>query len=103
MDTFLEFNNIEEIKFTKVGNNVFSISIKSDIRKDEIDFKNTVFEAQLCKLDPTLELKLGREYTDVETGNGFITKSETFNIPINIQLLLNNELRYFFTVKTKNK
>ncbi len=102
MDNFLTFNNIEEIKFTKIHDNVFSISIKSDIELNGKDIKDTVFKAQLCKIDPTLELKFGREYTDVSIGNEYIIKSESLSIPINVQLLFDRELNEFFSInKTK--
>jgi hypothetical protein len=103
MDTFMKFLNIEEIKFIKVRDNIFSVSIKSDIEKDNINLKDTVFESQLCKIDSTLELKFGREYTDVSINDDFIIKSETYSIPIEIKLLLNKELNEIFRISFEKK
>lgn len=99
MDTYLKFKNIEEIKFTKVRDSVFSISIKSDIEKDDLNFKDTVFESNLCKIDSTLELKCGKEYTDIFIGNKNIIKAECFSIPVNIQLLLDADKNIFTITK----
>ena len=96
--TMLTLENIEEIKFTKVGNNTFSLTIKSDIDLNKKKLKNTVFEAQLCKIDSRLELKMEKEYTDVQIYNDYFVRSEYFNIPINIRLLLNKELNQFFSI-----
>ena len=98
MDSLLSFENIQEIKFTKVGNNIFSINIKSDINSNGEQLKDTVFEAKLCKIDSTLKLKCEKEYVDVQIHSDFTIKSESFSIPINIQLLLNQELNQFFNI-----
>lgn len=95
----MTFENIEEIKFTIIGEDTFSISIKSDIEFNKEMLKDMVFEAKLCKLDPTFELNCNREYTYVTTPNGCVINSEYYNIPINIQLLLNQELNQFFSIR----
>lgn len=94
---FLKFNNIQEIIFTKVEDDIFSIKIKSDIEMNEQKLEDNTFEARLCKLEPTLSLVLGSEQVNYNIG-GIITKSQTFTIPLNIQLLLNGESKEFFTV-----
>jgi hypothetical protein len=98
IDTMMTFGNIEEIKFTKIRNNVFSLHIKSDIDLSGKELENTTFEAQLCKIDPILELKLGKDYTDVKIHDDFIMRSESLSIPMNIQILLDNKLDQFFTI-----
>lgn len=100
MSKFLKFENIEEIKFTKVKENVFSISIKSDIECGGEKVENNTFEAGYCKINPTLELILQNETIDVFVNDGSI-RSQSFNIPMNVQLLLNPNLKEFFTCKIK--
>jgi hypothetical protein len=99
---FLEFNNIEEIKFTRVGEDVFTISIKSDITMNDKDLEDCTFKSELCKLDSSIELRLGTEQTYVNTGYNVVS-SQCFNIPLNVNLLLNKDLQNFFTLYTKDK
>jgi len=98
METLLEFKNIEEIKFTRIKNNIFAITINSDIDWNDNYFKGAIFEAKYCKIDSTLEIKMNKEYTNVQIDNDLIVKSETLSIPINIQLLLNRALNNIFTI-----
>lgn len=97
----LKFKNIEEIVFKKVAEDTFSITIKSDIEKDNKDLKDTVFEAGFCKLNSKIELNLSRQFTNIYTDFGVIN-SEYYNIPLDIQLLLNQKLNEIFRIKQEN-
>ncbi len=93
-EIFAEFENVEEIKFTRVGKDIFSVSINS---------KKSKFEATYCKINPTLELKLCKQYSDIELGDGALLKSESFSIPINIEILLDNKIQQLFKIETKSQ
>ena len=86
MDTLFTFNNIQEIKFTKVTDDIYSLSIKSDLNSHDITHKNILFNGHLCKLSPYLELKLDREYIHLDL-NRRIQTTEALSIPLNIELL----------------
>lgn len=88
--------------YNKVADNTYSITIKSDINMDGKEIKDTNFVADYCKLDSSLTLRVSREYTHIETPTGSIINSEYFDIPLNIRLLLNPEVREFFSI-TKEK
>lgn len=98
---FLDFENIKEINFKKVSENTYSITIKSDIKMNGKEIKDTIFIADYCQLDSSISLNLGRYFTNVELPNGNIVNSEYYDIPLNIKLLLNKELKEFFSI-TKN-
>lgn len=100
-DKFLDFKDIKEIKFTRVGENTYSISIQSDIEMNNKILENSLFESQLCTLDPTIELQLSTEYTNAWLGEKFMN-SKCFNIPLNIKLLLDTKEQNFFTITTKS-
>ena len=102
METFFSFKNIQEIKFTKVEDNLFSISIQSDIQQQDTMYDNTLFTSQLCKIDPTLELRLNREYADVNLG-GKTTTVETYSIPMNVDLLFNQDGTIFTVEKNHGR
>jgi len=93
----LKFGNIEEIKLTRVGENTFSISIKSDIAKDSNILNDGIFEADLCTIDSAIELKCEREFKNCDTGwyGGIF---DTYSIPMNIKLLVDKNLN-MFTIK----
>ena len=97
--SMMAMDNIKEIKFINVGDNTFSISIESDVNFNGKQLKETTFEAQLCKINSTLELKCNKEYSYVRTPSGQVVESEYYNIPLNIKLLLNRELNEFFSIK----
>ena len=98
-DQTMTFKNIEEIKFTRVAEDTFSISIKSDARFNKEELKDTVFEATLCKLDSEIVLRCGREYTYIRADSGLVYESEYYDIPLNIKLLLNRELNNTFSIR----
>jgi len=102
METFFSFENIQEIKFTKVEGNIFSISIQSDIQQQDIIYDNTLFTSQLCKIDSTLELRLDREYTDINLGRE-ITTAETYSIPMKVVLLFNQDGTIFTVEKNHGR
>jgi|688.fasta_scaffold168898_1 hypothetical protein len=101
MDTFIEFINIDEIRFTRLKNNIFSITIKSDVNKDDLCHKNSLFTAELCQINSTLDLKIEQEYIDVNIHDNYFLKSEIVSIPLNIQVLMDKKLNKFFTIETK--
>lgn len=96
----LKFENIEEIKFTRVGENTYAISIKSDIRKDEDVLRNGIFESDLCVIDSPVELSCEKQFAfyDVGFNKGI---SEIYSIPMVIKLLAGKDLKRF-TIKENN-
>lgn len=98
-DKFLDFKDIKEIKFTRVGENTYSISIQSDIEMNNKTLKNGLFESQLCTLEPTIELYLQNEYTTAWIDENPIS-GRCFSIPLNIKLLLDTKEQNFFTITT---
>ena len=101
MEKFCEFFDIDEIVFKKVGEDVFSMVIKSNINMNDKILKNSFFEAKLCKIDSKLELKMQTEYLDVKIRDPII-KSETFSIPLEIKLLLNKDLQNIFRIQSES-
>ena len=95
----LSFSNVEEIIFSRVANGIYSVKIKSDIKMDDRELRDTLFEAHLCKIDSGFMMNLGKEYVNVETPQGPIIESESLSIPLNIQLLLDGKLNEWFNVK----
>jgi hypothetical protein len=98
ISTFCKFKDIKEIKFTKVKDSIFKITIESDIEINDRNLDDSEFVAQLCKIDPTLELKMSTEYTYIPF-DGQMVACQCFNIPINVQLLCNKQLNKFFDIK----
>lgn len=80
------FNNIEEIKFTRIKDNfhdnLYSVSIKSDAIIDKESFENTLFECKKCLINSELIIKQTKEYVYSD-----IVKAESFEIPMNVSLL----------------
>lgn len=93
----LKFKNIEEIKFTKVGENTYSISIKSDILNQDKHIKNTMFESNLCVIDSSLTLTCHDEYSCYNIG-GIEGMGKSYSIPMNIQLLVDKKSNDIFRI-----
>ena len=93
INTLLSFNNITEIKFTKVKDNKFSLSIMADAIGDNQELKNCVFESQLCTIDSILQLNIKEDDSHPDYWSNFIQplRKKTCTIPLNITLLSNNE------------
>lgn len=100
-DKFLDFRDIKEIKFTRVGDNTYSISIQSDIEMDNKTLKDSIFESRLCTLDSALTLYFQNEYTNAWFGKNPIS-SKCFSIPLDIKILLDTKEQKFFTITTKS-
>ena len=96
INTLLEFKNITEIKFTKVKDNKFSLSIMSDIIGGNQELKDCVFESQLCTIDSMLQLNVEEDDSYRDCWSKFIQplRNKTCTIPLNITLLSNNEYKY---------
>ena len=93
----LEFSNVEEIKFTKVGKNTFSISIKSDIVDKDKSLKNTTFEANLCTIDSNLVISCNDEYSYYNIGERE-GMSKSYSIPMDIHLLVDRKTNNLYTI-----
>ena len=98
----MKFINVEEIKFTKVRDNIYSISIKSDIESKSVITKDTIFESSLCRIDSNIELENRIDYYDI-SANGHRVEKETYSIPFKINLLSKRETEEIFTIKTNSQ
>jgi len=96
----MQFENIKEIKFTRVGENTFAVSIKSDLRKDNNFLSNAIFESELCVIDSPIRLSCEREFVGYDI-NCLRGVSETYTIPMTVKLLLDKNLK-MYTIKPDN-
>lgn len=98
-ENVLIFRNINEIKFTKIYGNTYSVTINSDIAKDGKEFKNIISDIPICNIDSTLELTLSKNYEDFYLSKYNIIRDESYNIPINIRLKSNPITKEIIYVK----
>ena len=91
--SLLNFTNIEEIKFTKIKDDLFSVTIKSDIttNSSEENIDNCIFKAGVCKLDSTLSLTVQDEYLYTGLGAKIGQYTKCYEIPMKIKLLLDTK------------
>ena len=92
------FKNIEEIKFTKVGEDTYSISIKSDLESEKMKLNNAIFESSLCKIDSSLSLNLYNNYELYDNG-GDRGRGRILSIPIEVKLLPDYESKKLYTIR----
>lgn len=98
---FLQFHNIQEITFTRVKDDIFTMKVESDVLMNDKALENCIVEAELCVIDPILNMNMRNEEYTYNDGV-FCTKSQTFEIPLNIRLLMNKELKEYFTITHLN-
>ena len=93
----INFTNIKEIKFTKIGKNTYSISINSDMINEGGIVQNTVCKLEKCTIDSMLSIKTTIEHSEYDI-NGRLGMCESYSIPMNINLLINPETENIFTI-----
>lgn len=100
----LDFENIKEIKFTRVSGDLFSISIESDISSESKCLENSLFEAKVCKIGSNSNLSFTMEdvYTNFMVGNEFLT-SKYYEIILPIKLLVDINAKEIATITQKGE
>lgn len=97
-----DFKNIKEVKFTRVSDELFSMTIEADIQSKDSAIEDSIFETKLCKIgsDSCLSLTMEDVYTNFMCGNDCVV-SKCYEIIMPIKLLVDLNTNEIATIIKK--